>query len=317
MDIRRIGIFLALAFGISWTTALVVYLTGGLSDSPALIPGTNFTLALVLIAVPYMMAPALAHVLTRVLTGEGWSDPWLRLHFRRGWPYWALAWVLPALLTVAGAALFFVLFPAYFDPTLGVLRRLLESSLGEAADELPLSLPLLTALQALQAVLIAPIVNSLFTFGEEFGWRAYLQPKLMVLGWRKTMVWMGLIWGLWHAPVIVMGHNYGTDYPGAPWLGIVGMIWFSTVVGIFLGWLTVRAGSVWPAVIGHAALNGFASLPALFIQNEPNPLLGPLPVGIIGSLGFTAIAIWMFLREPSKSSIQMTTSFPETSPPAQ
>ena len=34
------------------------------------------------------------------------------------------------------------------------------------------------------------------------------------------MVVMGIVWGLWHAPIIAMGHNYGTDYLGAPWLGM-------------------------------------------------------------------------------------------------
>ena len=74
------------------------------------------------------------------------------------------------------------------------------------------------------AVLAAPLINSFFTFGEEFGWRAYLQPKLMPLGFRKAMLLMGLIWGVWHWPLIAMGHNYGLDYFGAPWTGM--LAWF-------------------------------------------------------------------------------------------
>lgn len=31
----------------------------------------------------------------------------------------------------------------------------------------------------------------------------------------------GVIWGLWHAPAIVMGHNYGMGYAGFPIAGIL------------------------------------------------------------------------------------------------
>ncbi|NLF50275.1 MAG: CPBP family intramembrane metalloprotease [Leptolinea sp.] len=150
--------------------------------------------------------------------------------------------------------------------------------------------------QFIQAMLIAPIINSFFTFGEEFGWRGFLQPTLMPLGERKALVVTGIIWGVWHAPVIAMGHNYGLSYPGFPWTGILGMVWFCVLLGIFLGWLSLRAKNVWPAVIGHAAINGIAGLPVYFSTGDQNPLLGPLPVGIIGSIAFFAVAVWMFWK---------------------
>lgn len=56
LDTRRIYIFLACAFGLAWATALVIYLTGGLVASPALIPDTGFTLAFVLVAGVYMFS---------------------------------------------------------------------------------------------------------------------------------------------------------------------------------------------------------------------------------------------------------------------
>ena len=72
------------------------------------------------------------------------------------------------------------------------------------------------------------------------------------------------------------------------------------MAGTFLGWLTVKGRSVWPAVIGHAAINGITALPILFVQGTPNPLLGPLPNGLIGSLGFSVVALWMFLKDPTE-----------------
>lgn len=292
LDTRRIVIFLALAFGIAWSCAVIIYMTGGLAGSPVLIPGTGITLAIVLLATVYMASPALAHIMTRLLTGEGWHETYLRPRFRQGWPYWVAGWFGPALLTLAGAALFFLIFPHYFDAGLGTLTDLLAQS-GVPEEISPW---LIVIGQTAAAILISPLVNGLFTFGEEFGWRAYLQPKLLPIGTRKTFLWMGLIWGIWHWPIIAMGHNYGLDYRGAPWLGMLAMVWFTFVTGTFLGWIALRGGSVWPAVIGHAALNGIASLALLFVVGQPNLLLGPLPVGLIGSLPWALVTGWIFLN---------------------
>jgi hypothetical protein len=68
VDVRRITLFLVLAFGIAWATGLVIYLTGGLQSSPRL--AGRITLAFVLLATAYMGAPALAHLVTRLITRE-------------------------------------------------------------------------------------------------------------------------------------------------------------------------------------------------------------------------------------------------------
>ena len=175
LDVKRLGIFLALAFGLAWIIGLVIFLTGGLVNSPVLVPQLQLTLAVVLLAVGYMWAPALAHVLTRLLTREGWQDTWLRPHFKRGWRYWLAAWVVPALATIVGAAVFFALLPRYFDPDLTMLRGMLAQN----AQTATMNPWLIVAAQLGSAVLIAPLLNGLFTFGEEFGWRGYLLPKLL------------------------------------------------------------------------------------------------------------------------------------------
>ena len=288
IDTRRIVIFLAFAFGIAWATGLVIYLTGGLTNSPQI--GAGFSLALVLMATAYMWAPTLANIFTRLITREGWKDTWLRPNFRKGWPYWLAGWFLPAIMTVAGGAFFFLLFPQYFDSSLAVAKQLM-ARLPTGSKMTP---GLAVTLQLLQAVLLAPIINAIATFGEEFGWRAYLQPKLMALGGRKAMLLIGLIWGVWHWPVIFMGYEYGFSYPGYPGVGPLMFIWVTFGLGIFFGWLTLHGKSVWPAVIAHGAVNGFAGAAALFTIGDPNPLLGPLPVGIIGSAGFAIVALAIF-----------------------
>ena len=200
IETRRILIFLSLAFGIAWLTGLVIYLSGGLVNSPRLGPGVP--LALILLAVPYMWAPALANILTRLLTREGWKDVGLRPNLHKGWPYWLMGWVLPALMTIAGAVVFFMLFRGFFDPGLARVR---QSMIGSPLF-VRFSPWAVVGLQTLVAIVVSPIVNSLATLGEEFGWRAYLLPKLMPLGWRQATLIMGVVWGVWHWPVILMGY---------------------------------------------------------------------------------------------------------------
>lgn len=298
LDTRRIWIFLALAFGVAWATALVIYLTGGLIDSPMLWPNLGISLAVALLAGPYMFAPAIANALTRWITKEGWVDNRLEFRFGASRGAWWLAWLLPPLLIFLGLAIYYLIFSGHYDPTLSTLTQALAQQEAATGETIGLSPWTIVLIQLGQAFLLAPLLNGLSTFGEEFGWRAYLQPKLMPLGFRKAMLAMGLIWGLWHAPIIAMGHNYGLDYPGAPWSGILAMIWFSTIVGTLFGWLTLRGRSVWPAVIGHAMLNGFGATFLLFSVpgSDANPLLGPGPAGVLASLPFALLAAWLLMR---------------------
>jgi hypothetical protein len=87
-------------------------------------------------------------------------------------------------------------------------------------------------------------------------------------------------------------------------------IWVAFGLGTFLAWLTLRSKSIWPAVIGHAAINGIAGVAVFAMTGQPNPLLGPLPVGIIGSLGFALVAITIFI---SPKALKTQVAFPKQS----
>lgn len=287
---KQLGIYLAFAFGLAWAVGLIIYLTGGLKDSPQLVPGLS--LAVILLALGYMWAPALAHIFTRLVTGQGWSDLLLRMEFKKCWKYILAAWFLPGVFTIIGAVVFFLIFPANYDPNLGVLQEILKAK----TPNMNVSPWMIILANTIQAFLIAPIINSFFTFGEEFGWRGYLLPNLLPLGERKAFLISGIIWGLWHAPIIAMGHNYGLTYPGFPWTGILTMTWFCILAGTFIGWLSLKAKNIWPAVIGHAAINGIAGLATYFVKGTPNPIIGPLPVGLLGSAGFLAAAVWIYFQ---------------------
>ena len=287
-------LFLALAFGIAWLTALFIFLTGGLANSPEIIPGSGVTLALALLATIYMAAPAMAHIITRVINRTGWKNLNLRPNFKIGWPYLLAGYFLPALFTILGAVIFFFLFSRNFDPGLTFLTQQLDASGINPGTVNPWGM---IALQVLSSALIAPLLNILATFGEEFGWRSFLLPRLTEqLGIRRGLIATNIIWGVWHWPVILMGHNYGFDYFGYPWTGLLMTLWFTLSVGIFFSWLSIKGKSVWPAVLAHGALNGIASLGLFFTAGKVPVLLGPTPVGLIGMLPFTLVSLLILAK---------------------
>jgi len=293
LERRRLGIFLGVAFAISWATAGVIYALGGLTDSPTLPLG--IPLYLPLLAGPYMWGPAIGHLAARWLTDEGFDRKSMLLRVRTRWPPWLLGWLGPLVLILAGGALYYLLFPARFGG-LDAIAALLADAEAQTGVEIPLSPTAFLAVQVVQAALLAPILNSLATFGEEFGWRAYLLPKLAPLGWRRALVVHGVIWGVWHWPVIAMGYNYGLGYPGAPWAGLLAMVVATVGLGVFLGWVTLRSESVFPAVIGHAMINGSAALAVIFATSIPNQVFGPTPVGLVGVLPWFLVAAVLFVR---------------------
>lgn len=301
IDWRRIQIYIAFAFGISWITGLFIYLRGGLENSREMIPNSGMTEAFVLMATAYMFAPAIAHALTRIITREGWQNTWLKLDVRKSFPFLAAAWFGTPLLLAVGAAFYFLIFPQKYDSSLAYISELIAQYAGDS--EVPFGPGAFAAIQIIQGILIAPVLNLVPIFGEEFGWRAYLLPKLLPLGERRAYIISGVVWGVWHAPIIAMGYNYGLEYPGSPWAGVLLFIWVAFILGTFFGWATLRAKNVWPAIVGHAVLNGTASAALLFIRPDtaPTPLLGPLVAGVIGSAGFALVTAWIFYQAGQKS----------------
>ena len=290
LNTRRIILFVGLTFGLTWLYCLTVLyprLAGGSLTTPAI--------SLQLLTAAVMFIPALGVLLTRFITGEGLQNPWLRPHFRGNLNVYLLAWFGPGLLTLLGAGIYFLLFPGSFDPELGYMAQTLAAA-GADLSALPVPLPALLAVQLVQALVLAPVLNVLTCFGEEWGWRGYLLPKLAdKLPPLPLLLVSGVIWGLWHAPLTIVGHNYGLDYPGFPFTGIAAMCLFCVCTGAFLSYVTLKTGSCIPAVLGHGAINGIGAVGMFLTADGGNPFIGPAPMGIVGGLPFLALAILLYV----------------------
>lgn len=155
-----------------------------------------------------------------------------------------------------------------------------------------LTRPIFLAVITAQTIILGPFLGLLITFGEEYGWRGYLQSALMGLGRVRGVALVGLIWGIWHWPIIWMGHNY----PGHPYLGSLLMVLFSIGLAFLLGYAVLKAKGVWIAAFLHALINQSFSyfMIALYTPDDAAYSFG---VGLPG-LMVLAIVVLLILRDP-------------------
>lgn len=254
VDWKGVGIFTAIAYALAWLIASPLWISGQGLQHPA---------ALALITA-MMFTPALAAlIVARWVSGpaEGIRAA-LGMHLgkgrRWGW-YWLFAWLAVPLLCLAAPLASAALGLMQLDLVgFSGFRAMLE----QAGQITAMPYGYLVIIQLAAALLIAPVINAIPSLGEELGWRGYLLPQLLPLGQWRALLISGAIWGLWHAPVILLGYNY----PQHPRLGALLMVGFCVVWGVIFGWLRLSSGSVWPAMLAHAALNGMAGAGALLTQ---------------------------------------------------
>lgn len=257
LDARGLTGFAVVTFAGPWLLAAPLYLSPRGLGSP--------WAALLLPAA--MIVPSLGAAVG-LLTGAR-EDSWVRatglpLRLRASWRYLVLAWAGVALTCLAAPWVAQALGVVQLDVRhLSGFRQAIASA-GEPAAKILESIPihLLAGLQLVQSILIAPVLGLPLALGEEWGWRGYLLPKLLPLGQGVALVATGVVWGLWHAPFILLGYNY----PLHPRSGVLLMTLFCVLFGVLFGWLRLAARSVWPAAVGHAVLNGGAGLLPVLVR---------------------------------------------------
>lgn len=303
----RIIVYIAFAYGLAWllwfALAYPMATGSGLSGIPE-------TMIQVVVAAG-MFAPALAVLLTRLVTREGFGDTWIApREFRRTWKYYVLGWFGPLVLIVLGGVLYYLIFPNDFDPSMSYMVGVAYETIASTGEAVAVDAETLrtSLLASLLVVPLAPALNFVTCFGEEWGWRGYLLPKMLerhsVL---FTVLVTGVIWGVWHAPITALGHNYGFGYPGFPFTGIAAMCAFTIVLGIFFSYITVRSGSCLPAIFAHGMVNGIGQGPLMFSATGGNPFIGPVPTGFVGGAFLIVaggIALYLMMKREKSGRTQ-------------
>lgn len=299
-DLKRVLLYLAITFGLTWGYCFIFLYPIVNGEALNGVP----SIAAQLLTAACMFFPAIGVFLTRLITREGFRDCWLRPHLKGNIKTYLLAWFGPGILTLAGMGIYFLIFPDNLDLSFGYFAATLEAT-GAPLETLPMPIGTLMLVQCMQGLFMAPVMNFVTCFGEEWGWRGYLLPKISKhFGTFPTLLITGVIWGLWHAPLTAIGHNYGLGYWGFPFTGIAMMCVFCIVMGTFLSYITLKTKSCIPAILAHGAINGIAAIGIYFTFDGGNPFIGPAPTGIIGMLPFLLLTIPMviYLKKHEKGT---------------
>lgn len=297
---RRVGLFVLIA----WGGAAVVGF--GVAWAARALPSSMLGVLTVSLAVIYMPLPLVAGLIVERRAGRRpllVVRAWRAVRQHPGRILWifllgmgaALAVSLVTLLIALGLAAAGVPGAGTIITTTAQLAEHLGQMSGtaipaEAAAALP-PVWVLAALSLIQGVIAGATLNAVFAFGEEYGWRGVLAEELAPLGVLRSNLIIGIVWGLWHVPLIVgIGYNYGEH-----WLAGIGlMVTFCVPLGFVLAWVAARAG-VFGAAVGHGVINGTISITMIVLTGTSTVIV---PVGIAVALGGTIVAVVLWLLFP-------------------
>ncbi|RMG61722.1 MAG: CPBP family intramembrane metalloprotease [Bacteroidetes bacterium] len=299
MNTRKVGLYLAFSFGISWAIAAVLYL---------LSQGEPNQIVMMVASSLFMWGPALAVLIVQ----KGFYKESLAPY---GWTFKRLngIWLLLSLAVPLVIFLLYLGTVALLGNGLGLpgmgtvdLSRegliaqieLLAAQAGQPANtggltSLPLPGWLLLLVMMLAAVIPGASLNAFFAFGEELGWRGLMQEETRSLGFWRSNLLIGIVWGIWHSPLLLMGHNYGDS----GWLGIPVMAAFCVGMSFVMGYLAQRTGSIIGPSMLHGVVNAVAGFSILYVHGS-DPLIGGV-AGLAGAVPALLLTLGL-LRDKSR-----------------
>ena len=268
---KKILQFILLTFLISWSVALAAYLLHITYGS---------VLSLVIIAVCYMPAPAYATLILQLVyrstlkpygfTLKSVSLRWL-LITTVGFA-WFMVLGTFVVIGILGNVFGIALFGRIDFSEAALLQQITiftRGAFGNVPQHFPIPPVAIFLLSLAQGVIAGFTVNLPFTFGEELGWRGLLLRETQTSGFLRSNLFIGVVWGLWHAPLIAQGHNY----PGHPLAGIFMMTLFTTTLSFPMAYCRFKSRTILGPSALHGMFNPLGALTAFFVVGA-NPLFG-------------------------------------------
>lgn len=275
-NIKKSILFIGLTFSLSWLIAILFFILGGKWNTS--IAGY--------IGIVYMFVPmTIAIIVQKFVYRESLKEP-LGISWKLN-RWFLVAWLLPPIVACAtlGVSLLFpgIEYSPQMEGMFERFRQLLPPEQFKKMEEQAATLPIHPFWIVLLQGLVAGItINAVAGFCEELGWRGLLQKELSFLGFWKSSIVIGVVWGVWHAPIILQGHNY----PQHPVAGVFMMTVFCVLLAPIFSYVRVKAKSVIAAAVIHGSLNGTVGL-AIIVVKGGNDLI----IGGTGLAGFIILAL--------------------------
>lgn len=299
--INQTTLFLILTFTISFLLAGIYKLTGG---------GSQDRTGFMILGIIYMFIPTIAVLIVKKLIHREKIASKLMISFKIN-KWFFVAWLIIPVLAFLTFGISLLFPDVIYSPDMsGMFSRFESMMTPEQAEQMRASvesLPLHPVWITLMQGLIAGItVNAIAGFGEELGWRGFLLKQFKDMNFMKASILIGFIWGIWHAPMILMGHNY----PDHPVAGVFMMTILCILLSVIFLYITIKSKSVIAAAILHGTMNATNGISIMLIDGGND-----LTVGMPGLAGFIALilaiaVLFVYDRYISKEKI-ITTSMTE------
>ena len=252
--------FVVISFAITWGSVLGIYLLRtSLPDPSEALPNP----LLGLLSILGTFGPAIAAIVVRKwITREGFKDAGLHLNLRAGWKYYLCALLYPL-----------VVIPVAW----GMAAAAGVAISGLSAQSLATVVPLFGI----------SMVWTLIYFGEEFGWRGYLQDRVAQGKPLPAALLTGLIWGIWHYAFVISGISLSCN-PAALLIYPINC----ALISIFYGWMRTKSKSVWPVCLAHAVGNMVVTNVVAMLLPD---VLELLAWGVFRLAGYAVVALVLVL----------------------
>lgn len=292
MKTKKLIVFLLWAFLPMVAVGLFLHFASASADPTS----TNPTAALTgfLFSAGAMLIPLLAVVFTQ-LTFKEPVFKGLGISFKIN-RWWWIGWLLIPVIAFAVLGTTLLMPGAKWSPDSEIMQA--------ALAQMPIEIGVwgIIAISVVSGLFTGITLNAVFGFGEEIAWRGFLMKEFKDMRFLTAALWIGLIWGLWHAPLILNGHNY----PQHPVAGVFMMVVFCLLLTPILMYFRQKGGSVIVPAIMHGTFNAVAGLSAMVVTPANDLLYGA--AGLAGFLVLLAVDICLYLYDRFISRDKLFTS---------
>lgn len=237
-----------------------------------------------------MLIPLLAVIFTQlifkepVLKGLGIS-----FKFNR---WWWIGWLLMPVIAFAVLGVTLLMPGANWTPDSDTMQAAMKSLPGVGVWGI-------LAITVISGLINGATVNTVFAFGEEIAWRGFLMKEFKGKKFLAATLWIGVIWGFWHAPLILNGHNY----PDHPVSGVFMMVAFCLLLTPLLMYFRQKSGSVIVPAIIHGTFNAVIGISAAVVTPMNELIYGGAGLAGFIVLLVTNICLYLYDRFISRENI--------------
>ena len=277
----------------SWAMAAVAHWGFGM--------GADTPVGLMAFSTVYMFFPMLTALVLQKIDKEKFNHPGL-VNFKIKWS-WLVAWLLPVVMVflcilvnglMPGVELKYSaeqLINQYHIPE--DQQDLVREQLSRFPAIVMIGITLISGLT------MGVTVNAIAAFGEEYGWRNYLVHALREKKFWPAALFIGVVWGIWHFPLILMGHNY----PNEPQWGVLMMVVFCVLAGALELYFVLKTKSMIVAAIMHGTINAVSGMTIYFTLGGNDFLNGMTGLAGFLTMGVTIVCIWIYDKYIAKEGV--------------